>query len=96
MRKIFKFKTQSIAFVYAMLVAVLFVGCKKDELYTEKQCENFKKGDTIYIGYAGEIAKGVVLKNDIKMQILELYRQNILSRDIYMNEIMSYDDIRFK
>ena len=29
MRKIFKFKTQLIAFVYAMLVAVLFAGCKQ-------------------------------------------------------------------
>ena len=25
----FKFKTQTIAFVYAMLVAVFFIGCKK-------------------------------------------------------------------
>ena len=30
MRKILKFKTQLIAFVYAMLVAILFVGCDKN------------------------------------------------------------------
>ena len=29
MKQIFKFKTQTIAFVYAMLVAVFFIGCKK-------------------------------------------------------------------
>lgn len=36
MKTNFKFKTQTIAFVYAMLVAVFFVGCKQDTGYTKR------------------------------------------------------------
>ena len=82
--------------LYTMLVAVLFVGCKKDALYTTEECFNFKNGDTIYMSYGGELTKAVIIKNNSKKQILEVYRRNVLDENVYMNEIFTYDDIRFE
>ena len=76
--------------LYTMLVAVLFIGCKKGERYTFNECLKFKKGDTIYVSYTGNIQKAEILKNDTVKRILELKRLPIFK------EIQSYDTVRFE
>lgn len=76
--------------LYTMLVAVFLVGCKKGARYTDNECLNFKKGDTIYVSYTGDIQKAIVLKNDTIKKIIELKRMPIFK------EIKSYEDVRFE
>ncbi|WP_016990362.1 hypothetical protein [Flavobacterium sp. ACAM 123] len=94
MKNIFKSKNYPIAFVYAMLVAVLFsaTSCKKEELYTSDECSNFKKGDTVFTKESYTIKKRIVINNFPENEIIEV-RDLKYTWDI---NILSYDDFRFK
>jgi hypothetical protein len=94
MTKIFKLQNQSITFVYTTLVAVLFsfTSCKKQELYTTNECENFKKGDTVFTKEFYTIKKCIILNNFPKKEIIEV-RDLQYTWDV---ALLSYDDFRFK
>lgn len=77
-----------------LLVAVLFsvTSCKKEELYTSKECSNFKKGDTVFTKEFHTIKKCIVINNFPEKEIIEV-RNLQYTWDV---DILSYDDFRFK
>lgn len=78
--------------LYTMLVAIMFVGCKKEQLYTSEECAKLKKGDTIYTHEFYSYDKCVVLNNIPEKELIE-----VASLKYYLDtNVLSYDDFRFK
>jgi len=77
-----------------LLVAVLFsfTSCKKEELYTNDECMDFKKGDTVFTKEFYTIKKCIVLNNFPDKELIEV-RDLKYTWDV---SILSYDDFRFK
>jgi len=62
-------KTRILLFV----ILLCLTSCKDKLSYTDTECNNLKKGDTIYIKEFYSVGKFIVLKNIPERELVEVY-----------------------